>query len=91
MSNIENENEDENLHLITNDTIENKLKQGFTYFDILLYNCYDSKNKMINLEKLNRAIDDIVDIYDKLFSFGLTLSGYQFIGLTLERNLQESE
>lgn len=91
MSNIENENEDENLHLITNDTIENKLKQGFTYFDILLYNCYDSKNKMINLEKLNRAIDDIVDIYDKLFSFGLTLSGYQFIGLTLERNLQDTE
>jgi hypothetical protein len=41
-------------------------------------------------DKLNNALDDIVEVYNNLFSFGLTLSGYQFIGLTLERNLQET-
>lgn len=85
------ENNEDNLHYISNEIIIAKLKQGYTYFDILLYNCYDINSKKINLDKLNTAIDDIVDIYDKLFSFGLTLSGYQFIGLTLERNLQETE
>ncbi len=89
--NIESQNEDNNLYLISNEIIKKKLNQGNTYFDILLYNCYNPIKFEINLDKLNRAIDDIVDIYDKLFSFGLTLSGYQFIGLTLERNLQDTE
>ena len=44
----------------------------------------------MNKEKLGQALDDIVEVYNNLFSFGLTLSGYQFIGLTLERNLQDT-
>ena len=69
------------------------LKNGATYFDILLYNCIDDLNNdpLLNPEKLNLALDDISDIYDKLFNFGLTLSGFQFVGLTLERNLKEDE
>ena len=88
---IENINENDNdLHLISNQIIKSKLTQGNTYFDILLFNCYNPINFKMNISKLNTAIDDIVDVYDKLFNFGLTLSGYQFIGLTLERNLQDT-
>ena len=83
--------ENNNVKIISNNIIINKLYQGYTYFDILLYNCFDPISKQIDLDKLNTAIDDIVDVYDKLFNFGLTLSGYQFIGLTLERNLQDTE
>ena len=69
------------------------LKKGATYFDILLYNCIDDFNNVpiLNADKLNDALDDISDVYDKLFNFGLTLSGFQFVGLTLERNLKDDE
>mgnify|MGYP001240996366 CR=1 FL=1 len=76
---------------LNNNVVKKKISQGFTYFDILLFNCYNKENSTINIDKLNLALDDIADVYDKLFNFGLTLSGYQFIGLTLERNLQDTE
>lgn len=73
--------------------ILNNLKVGATYFDILLYNCIndDPYGDFLDKDKLNAALDDIVEVYDKLFNFGLTLSGFQFIGLTLERNLKDDE
>ena len=73
--------------------ILNNLKNGATYFDILLYNCKndDESDDILNKDKLNNSLDDIVEVYDKLFNFGLTLSGFQFIGLTLERNLKDEE
>jgi hypothetical protein len=77
--------------------ILNNLDNGNTYFDILLYNCckfekHDETKIIIHVdtEKLGNALDDIVEVYNNLFNFGLTLSGYQFIGLTLERNLQDT-
>lgn len=75
------------------DIIIYNLKSGATYFDILLFNCIDDINNdpLLNPEKLNLALDDMSDIYDKLFNFGLTLSGFQFVGLTLEKNLKEDE
>tara|TARA_B100000902_G_C27118137_1_gene817194 strand:- start:58 stop:849 length:792 start_codon:yes stop_codon:yes gene_type:complete len=82
---------------IENDIILHYIKKGNTYFDILIYNsCNFKKNNeekiivYMDKDKLNNALDDIVEVYNNLFSFGLTLSGYQFIGLTLERNLQET-
>ena len=90
-NNEDNDNDNDNdNYKIKDSIILQKINQGNTYFDILLYNCFDYKNNKINLSKLSTAIDDIVDVYDKLFNFGLTLSGYQFIGLTLERNLQKT-
>lgn len=84
-------------YTIENDIILDYIKKGNTYFDILIYNSCNFKlnneEKIIvhmDKDKLNDALDDIVEVYNNLFSFGLTLSGYQFIGLTLERNLQET-
>jgi hypothetical protein len=86
---------------IENDVVLSIIKKGNTYFDILLYNCCEfekinddaGENKIIihvDKDKLNLALDDIAAVYDNLLNLGMTLSGYQFIGLTLERNLQES-
>jgi hypothetical protein len=86
---------------IENDVVLSIIKKGNTYFDILLYNCCEfekinddaNKNKIIihvDKDKLNLALDDIAAVYDNLLNLGMTLSGYQFIGLTLERNLQDS-
>ena len=66
------------------------LNVGNTYFDILIYNCYDSSNKTIDREKLYSAFDDLICVYEKLFDFSLTLSGYQFVGLFLQSNLSDS-
>jgi len=86
---------------IENDVVLSVIKKGNTYFDILLYNCCEfekinddaGKEKIIihmDKDKLNLALDDIASVYDNLLNLGMTLSGYQFIGLTLERNLQDS-
>lgn len=82
---------------IDNEVIFDKIKNGNTYFDILLYNCctFEKKNETktiihMNKDKLGQALDDIVEVYNNLFNLGMTLSGYQFIGLTLERNLQDT-
>lgn len=82
------QNNDNNKQIILDN-----LKNGATYFDILLYNCKneDQSINILNKDKLNTSLDDIVEVYDKLFNFGLTLSGFQFIGLTLERNLKNDE
>lgn len=55
-----------------------------TYFDILLYNCYDKLTNTIDLEKFNNAMEDIVAVYEKLFDFSLSFAGFQFIGLFLQ-------
>ena len=60
------------------------LCKGSTYFDILLYNCYDPSNCTMDIEKLSVAFDDLISVYEKLFDFSLGLSGYQFIGLFLQ-------
>jgi hypothetical protein len=38
------------------------------------------------LDKLDKAIDDIVDVYQALFSVSLSMSSFQFIGLFLQSN-----
>ena len=38
-------------------------------------------------EGLLRPLDDLVAIQDKLFDFGLTMSGFQFVGLVLENSV----
>tara|TARA_B110000483_G_scaffold215230_1_gene265775 strand:- start:78 stop:782 length:705 start_codon:yes stop_codon:yes gene_type:complete len=71
--------EDENIHKL--------LVSGRSYFDILLYNCYDEEKKMIDKEKLNTAFDDLLDNYGDLLNMGIMLSGFQFVGIILEKNL----
>jgi len=78
----------DNLEIISNsdiiDLFDNKFNNSKTYFDILLYNCYDKENKTINLNKLDKIIDDITDVYQSLFNICITMSAFQFTGLFLQ-------
>ena len=58
----------------------NKGTEIYSYAEMLIYN--DLK---IN-GKINGGLDNLANIYDKLYGFGLSLSGYQFIGLILEKS-----
>ena len=41
----------------------------------------------IQVSKLSESLDDLIAIQDKLFDFGLTMSGFQFVGLVLENSV----
>tara|TARA_Y100001958_G_C21078658_1_gene435724 strand:+ start:182 stop:886 length:705 start_codon:yes stop_codon:yes gene_type:complete len=75
--------EDENIH--------NLLISGRSYFDILLYNCYEEEKKIIDKEKLSKAFDDLLGNYGDLLNLGIMLSGFQFVGIILEKNLSITE
>ena len=75
---------------ILNENCLHLLNTGYTYFDIVIYNCYEPTDNSIDLEKLSCAFDDLINVYEKLFDFSLNLSGYQFIGLFLQSNLNDS-
>jgi len=61
---------------------------GHSYFDIMIYNgIVSAKDESINI---NDSLDDLISIYDKLFGFGFSLSGYQFIGLVLEKTIVDN-
>lgn len=81
----------DNFDKIVNNDIHELLIQGCTYFDILLYNCYDENKRIVDREKLSTAFDDLIDNYSNLFDFGISLSGYQFVGIILENNLSTTE
>ena len=87
----ENESRDDKIVKIKDEKIIKLLEQGTTYFDILLFNCYNEKDKTIDKEKLSQAFDDLLGIYSNLFNFGISLSGYQFVGIILENNLSTTE
>ena len=73
------------------DTLFNRLSKrinGHSYFDIMIYNgIVSAKEESINV---NDSLDDLISIYDKLFGFGFSLSGYQFIGLVLEKTIVDN-
>ena len=60
--------------------------KGHSYYDIHLYNDLYQSKKSGKLS-INTGIDSLISMYDKLFSFGFSLSGYQFIGLVLEKTI----
>lgn len=82
--------------------LSNKIT-GHSYFDIMLYNNIvstyenDKKKKPDEQDKegqgisINDSLDSLISIYDKLFSFGFSLSGYQFIGLVLEKTIVDND
>ena len=55
----------------------------YTYTEMLMYN--DLKKNTVD----RPGMSSIIEVYDKLFGFGLSLSGYQFIGLVLEKSSVE--
>lgn len=58
-------------------------EQDYTYCEMLLY------NDLTTEIKIGPGLDSVIEVYDKLHDFGLSLSGYQFIGLVLEKSYVE--
>ena len=52
---------------------------GHTYSDILLRNRISD-----NEHDLNSALDEMLSLYEKLFEYGMFLSGFQFVGLIID-------
>ena len=74
---VENDNvQEEN---IVDTEIFQELKKGETNIDIILY------NSIINDEQLSNGIDDLINIYDKIFDFACTLAGFQFVGIVFDK------
>ena len=48
---------------------------GHTYMDILLMN---------NIDDINAAISELLSLYERLFEYGMFLSGFQFVGLVVD-------
>ena len=73
-----------NLENNDNNNIENtelfkELKKGKTNIDIILY------NSIIDEEQLSCGIDDLINIYEKIFDFACTLAGFQFVGIVFDK------
>ena len=64
---------------------DNKKGKNYTYSDMLIYN--DLKND----NKIGPGLDLLREVYDKLYGFGLSLSGYQFIGLMVGEALIDDD
>eukprot|EP00794_Sanderia_malayensis_P018658 gene18658-20539_t len=63
---------------VQNQTIQEKLKAlliGRTYMDILLRN---------HIENVNEGLEELMSLYERLFEYGMFLSGFQFVGLIVE-------
>ena len=63
-----------------------------TYFDILLHNSLSTtqEGNKYDREKLSTAFDDIISVYEQLFSFSLSISGFQFIGLSVQQDTPDN-
>lgn len=57
----------------------------YSYTDILI------ANDLTDGPEVRVGLESLIAIYDKLYGFGLSLSGYQFIGLLFERSFLQSE
>ena len=80
---IEMDNENDNMiEYEDNMPILSKYLRGTTYLDILIYNGLKNEN-----QDLTDSLDKLAGIFEKLFDYGLTLSGFQFVGLILENSL----
>ena len=61
---------------------DSKGRKIYSYIDMLAYNDLLRQNG-----KISDGLDPVIEVYDKLHGFGLSLSGYQFIGLVLEQSV----
>ena len=79
---VDNEmNSEELLKFIKENSERNKQGEHiYTYTEMLIFN--DLKEN----DKISSGLESVISVYDKLYGFGLSLSGYQFIGLVLEKS-----
>ena len=57
---------------------------GYGYAEMMVY------NDLTTPPVAKPALESAIAVYDKLYGFGLSLSGYQFIGLILEKSAVEN-
>jgi hypothetical protein len=87
---IKNERKDDNTLIINDNYILELINnKSYTYIDILIYNCFNPETNCIDLNKLNNAIDDTVEVYQKLFDVSSSISAFQFVGIFLQSNGQD--
>ncbi len=81
INDINDNNVNENKKLL------NKFKKGMgmhrQYLDILVYNELKTNDQTPNNKLLNTSLTDLMTIYDRLYNYGFSLAGYQFIGLAV--------
>jgi len=80
--NCENINDDNNCgdnKKLLNNFIKGKDRQ---YSDILIYNELKT-NEQTPDKLLDTSLSDLMIIYDRLYNYGFSLAGYQFIGLAV--------
>eukprot|EP00794_Sanderia_malayensis_P018660 gene18660-20541_t len=66
-----------NAREVQNQIMQKNLKSmliGRTYMDILLRN---------HIENVNEGLEELMSLYEKLFQYGMFLSGFQFVNLTM--------
>ena len=68
---------------LRNHVKRNSGKPSYTYSDMLIY------NDLAREGETRQGLESLIAIYDKLYGFGLSLSGYQFIGLLFERAVSD--
>jgi len=59
------------------------IKHSNSFFEII--------HNGIQTDQLTESLDDLIGIQEKLFDFGLTMSGFQFVGLILENSVTHLE
>ena len=59
------------------------IKKSNSFFEII--------HNGIQTDQLSESLDDLIGIQEKLFDFGLTMSGFQFVGLILENSVTHLE
>ena len=89
-NNINNDDVIDVNNINENEKLLNKFKKGMgmyrQYLDILIYNELKTNyqdDQIPNNKLLNTSLTDLMTIYDRLYSYGFSLAGYQFIGLAV--------
>lgn len=67
--------------------VNTEIDRNKTNINVCSYNLVYSNE---NDDNFNYYIDDIISIFDGLFSFAITLGAFQFVGIVLEKSILEN-
>jgi hypothetical protein len=67
--------------------VNEEIDRNKTNINVNSYNLVYSEE---NDDKFNYYLDDIISIFDGLFSFAITLGAFQFVGIILEKSILEN-
>ena len=67
--------------------VNEQIDRNKTNINVNSYNLVYSEE---NDDKFNYYLDDIISIFDGLFSFAITLGAFQFVGIILKKSILEN-